>query len=193
MALHLLADDPMRWAGLSLWVPLTDLARWHDEDKAADGRYYRDVEACCGGPPGPDTAAEYRTRSPPLDKLPAAVAGVPIDLNAGVRDGHVGAVPIGHTLRAFNALAEANSVDGGAEMADVRFDETQITELENLGRGLDYQCVTDAYGKPRMMEGRARGVLLRREKGEVRVTVFAGGHEGDPAAALRWLETLERR
>ena len=65
MALHLLADDPMRWAGLSLWVPLTDLARWHDEDKAADGRYYRDVEACCGGPPGPDTAAgTARSASP---------------------------------------------------------------------------------------------------------------------------------
>ena len=113
MGLHLLIDDPTRWAALSLWVPITDLARWHGEDEAADdGRYWRDVEACCGGPPGPDTEEEYRYRSP-LGRLSSpSVAGVAIDLNAGVRDGHAGAVPIGHTLRAFDALAEANGVAG---------------------------------------------------------------------------------
>ena len=39
------------------------------------------------------------------------------------------------------------------------------------------------------MEGRMRGVLLRREAGPVRVTVFGGGHEGGKAAALRWLDS----
>lgn len=113
MGLHLLIDNPTRWAALSLWVPITDLARWHDEDEAADdGRYWRDVEACCGGPPGPGTEEEYCKRSPLWRLSSPSVAGVPVDLNAGVRDGHAGAVPIGHTLRAFDALAEANGVAG---------------------------------------------------------------------------------
>jgi len=35
--------------------------------------------------------------------------------------------------------------------------------------------------------GRAHRVLLRRNAGPVRLTVFDGGHEIDPAAALSWL------
>ena len=102
---------------------------------------------------------EYRIRSPLGRLSSAAVAGVPIDLNAGIRDGHVGSVPIGHTLRAFDALAQAN----GAEEGGVCFGEEAIAHLEALGRGLDYQCVTEEHGKPKPMEGRMRGVLVRRE------------------------------
>lgn len=172
MALVLAGHAPRRWAGVSAWVPITDLERWYGESKAAGNRYWSDLEAVCGGPPNPVTGAEYRARSP-LAKLSQA-GGVPIDLNAGIRDGHEGSVPVGHSLRAFDRLARANG------QPDARFGEELIATLES----------GETPGIPFFMEGRAHGVIVRREAGPARVTLFDGAHEGDPTAALSWFEGL---
>jgi dipeptidyl aminopeptidase/acylaminoacyl peptidase len=62
MALMLAAGTPAIWAGVSAWVPITDLAAWHGENPD----YAAHVEACCGGAPGSAASvdAEYRRRSP---------------------------------------------------------------------------------------------------------------------------------
>jgi dienelactone hydrolase len=62
MALMMAAQAPRRWKGVSAWVPITDLAVWHDENH----NYAGHVAACCGGEPGddPSTDREYRERSP---------------------------------------------------------------------------------------------------------------------------------
>lgn len=166
MALVLAARAPRRWAGVSAWVPISDLARWHAETLAAGQPYWRDLEAVCGGPPpGP----EYRARSPLGDLRP----GARLDLNAGIRDGHEGSVPIGHTLRAFDAVAPPAA----------RFGEEAIAALE---RG-------EVAEAPRVVPGRRHPVLVQRAAGSARVTIFDGGHEGDPAAALLWFEALLER
>ncbi len=172
MALLLAAHSPRRWAGVSSWVPITDLKRWHRESRAAGNDYWRDLEAVCGGPPNPATEVEYLARSP-MTRLSQA-AGVPIDLNAGIRDGHEGSVPVGHTLRAFDRLAKANA------QLDARFGPELIATLEG----------GQTPGLPFEMEGRAHGVLVRRRAGPARVTLFDGAHEGDPTAALVWFEGL---
>lgn len=182
MALVMAHRAPHLWAGISSWVPLSDLAAWYRECREAHPprRYYQDVERVCGGPPGrPETDAQYHKRSP-LFHLTAA-RGVPIDLNAGIHDGHTGSVPISHTLRAFNALAEAN---GHPEKVFSEADIRIMVREERVPPTLAAECETDP--------SRQKKVLLRRTAGSVRVTIFEGGHEIEVQAALDWLSRQVR-
>ncbi len=179
MALMMAARAPQLWAGVSAWVPISDLAAWHAQCRQAKRRYADMLERCCGGPPGPQTDLQYRSRSP-LFHL-AGARGVTIDLNTGIHDGHTGSVPVSHSLRAFNALAEANG-NGASAIADA--DIEFMCASEQIPPSLEKERVTDPE--------RSRKVLWRRVAGPVRVTVFDGGHEQEMPAALAWLSRQRR-
>jgi poly(3-hydroxybutyrate) depolymerase len=176
MALTMAQRAPRLWAGVSAWVPISDLAAWHAFCKQSGFDYAAMIEASCGGSPDkPEAKEQYRLRSP-IYRLDGA-KGVPIDLNAGIRDGHGGAaVPISHTLNAFNALARVNG------FADKVLPNEAIAEMTSTAR------VTASLADERVDEpGRRHRVLFRRSAGPVRVTLFDGGHEIDPEPALAWL------
>jgi dipeptidyl aminopeptidase/acylaminoacyl peptidase len=61
-ALLVAAHAPKLWRGVSVWVPITDLALWHGQNPD----YASHIEACCGGEPGSSEQVdrEYRERSP---------------------------------------------------------------------------------------------------------------------------------
>jgi hypothetical protein len=161
-------------------VPITDLAAWHPEAERLEAQHARDLEQVCGGPPGasPRVDAEYRRRSP-LFSLTRA-AGLPIDLNVGIHDGHRGSVPVSHTLRAFNALARANRVPL-VQLADA--DIAWMVDKAEVPPALRAPVEDTAYEKP---------VLLRRTAGPARLTVFDGGHEILRDAAFEWLSRQRR-
>ncbi|HEO71284.1 MAG TPA: hypothetical protein ENN80_08475 [Candidatus Hydrogenedentes bacterium] len=163
------------WAGVSAWVPVTDLAAWHAFCIQKGLKYARDIEACVPHPVG-STAwfEECRKRSPVfwLDRA----KGLAIDIQAGIHDGHEGSIPVDHTLRAFNILARAN----GYTEAVVAFEDIDFMRRE--GR-VPHHLSHERVDEP----GRAHAVLFRRQAGAVRVTLFDGGHEIDPAAAIAWL------
>lgn len=166
---------PQLWAGVSAWVPISDLAAWHRECRAAGREYARDLEGVCGGPPGTPTAdAEYHRRSPLF--FLAAARGLPVDLNAGIHDGHTGSVPVSHTLHAWNALAAANGCP------DQQFAAAAIDQICRERR-----VPAALAAAPESDPERRHPVLLRRMAGAARVTLFEGGHEGDVDAALAWL------
>ena len=98
-ALVMAGHHPEVWAGVSAWVPISDLALWHAQGKHVDA-----LEASCGGAPdeNADVDAEYAKRSP-ITYLKNA-KGVTMHINAGIRDS---IVPIDHALLAFNEVAEA--------------------------------------------------------------------------------------
>jgi len=175
MALVMAHRTPRVWAAVSSWVPITDLFAWHRQCKHAGRGYYKMIEACCGGPPAtPETDQQYRKRSP-IFRLDRA-RGLPIDLNAGIQDGHQGSVPIDHTLNAFNVLAKANG------QAPQVLSEAEIREMTREAR-IPAHLETERVDEP----GRAHRVLFRRSAGPVRVTIFDGGHSGDVPTALKWL------
>jgi dipeptidyl aminopeptidase/acylaminoacyl peptidase len=62
MALMTAAHSPRKWKGVSVWVPITDLAAWHEENTD----YAPHVAACCGGLPesNAEVDVQYRERSP---------------------------------------------------------------------------------------------------------------------------------
>ena len=170
MSLVMAARAPDLWAGVSAWVPISDLTAWHAESSARKNNYAKMIEQCCGGKPGPATEAQYRHRSP-LFHL-AAAKGVPLDINTGIHDGHTGSVPVSHSLYAFNVLATPDK-QVSAEAIDFMVREQKIPAA----------LATETQIDPE----RQKATLFRRASGNARVTVFEGGHDSEPLAALEWL------
>jgi pimeloyl-ACP methyl ester carboxylesterase len=175
-ALLLAGRTPETWAGVSAWAGISDLAAWHREQTAPGGppgSYAGAIEKCCGGPPGAskEVDEEYRRRSP-ITWLRRA-KGLALDINAGIRDGHDGSVPVSHSLLAYNALAdEADRVSED----DIR----HMTQKAEIPPTLRSAIDDPSYGRKKP--------LFRKTSGKARVTIFDGGHELVAVAALTWLE-----
>jgi hypothetical protein len=170
MSLVMAARAPDLWAGVSAWVPISDLTAWHAESSARKNNYAKMLEQCCGGKPGPATEAQYRHRSP-LFHL-AAAKGVPLDINTGIHDGHTGSVPVNHSLYAFNVLA---TPDKQVSVGDIDF---MVRE-----RKIPASLAAETQADPE----RQKAVLFRRASGNARVTVFEGGHDSESSAGVLWL------
>jgi pimeloyl-ACP methyl ester carboxylesterase len=178
-ALLLAGRAPKIWAGVSAWVGISDLKAWHAQCIKAKRRYAGEIEKSCGGPPGKSAAVdlEYKNRSP-LTWLPKAkLAGVPMDINAGINDGHRGSVPISQSLRAFNALADPTDRISDADIA-------YMVEKAAIPAHLQKKLSDPSYG--------TKIPLLRKTSGRARITIFKGGHEIISAAALTWLSQQKK-
>lgn len=171
MTMVMAAHAPDRWAAASAWCGISDLTAWHAESKAANRKYYKDIEGVVGGAPGdsPEVDQELRYRSPVLHI--ANAKDLPVDIATGIHDGHTGSVPIHHTIDAFNAIAEAAGAPKvtPGEIATLSKEQPLSTEEEQ----------DPSFG---------RHIFLRRHAGPSRVTIFEGGHEGIAEAAFVWLE-----
>ena len=173
MAMLMAGRDPQRWTAVSAWVGISDLPAWHA--RHAGTRYGAMLRASCGGAPGESTQIDeqYRLRSPKtwLDRA----VEVPLDLAAGVHDGHQGSVPIRHTLDAFNLVAAAQ----GRPVVT----EEEIVQLSRPDGRLEQPQASDREKDPSL----GRAIYLRRTSGQARVTIFEGGHERVARAAAEWL------
>lgn len=164
---------PERWTAASAWVGISDLAAWHT--RHANSRYGAMLRNSCGGPPGKskEVDEEYRVRSP-KSWLHRAVK-LPLDLAAGVHDGHKGSVPIRHTLEAFNLVAAAQGLPV--------ISQQEIDQLSRPNGRLEHPQPGDGEEDPTF----GRAIYLRRTAGKARVTIFEGGHERIAQAAAEWL------
>ena len=180
MALLMAGKAPEIWAGVSAWVPITDCAAWHRQCLEAGRRYYADLEKSCGGKPGEsdEIDEQYRMRSP-VTWLKAA-ANVPLDINAGIHDGHRGSVPISHSLEAFNILAKKEDQISGPHIR-------HFTSESTVPGALLHPVRHDAsYGEKRQP-------LWRAKSNRARITIFNGGHEMIPAAIFAWLSSKKKK
>jgi pimeloyl-ACP methyl ester carboxylesterase len=170
MALTMAAHAPTRWAAVTAWCPIADLAAWHAECSSAGLKYAGDIEKSCGGPPGasPDSDNQYLFRSP-IHHL-ARAAAVPLDINAGIHDGHSGSVPIHHAIDAFNVIASA--------LGETPVPKALIAQLSARNTAGITQQRDATYGRP---------IYCRAQAGASRLSIFEGVHEGIPAAASVWL------
>lgn len=171
---------PDLWTAVSSWCPISDLKAWHQESLTRKNRYGKYVEQICGGNPQTSerAALEARKRSP-LTWLPnAREQGLPVDINTGINDGHRGSVKISHSFNAFNRMADPED----------RFTDEEIkymVEKRDIPENLRFKGDDPAYtsGYP---------VLLRRQSGNVRITIFKGGHDILPATAFDWLSRQKK-
>jgi dipeptidyl aminopeptidase/acylaminoacyl peptidase len=174
LGLLLAGRAPSMWAGVSAWVPISDLNAWYEESSRLGTKYVSQIAASCGGRPTGETAAaaECHKRSA-LTYLEQA-HDVPIDISHGIRDGRNNndPVPISQSLRAFNLLAAPQD----------RFTEDEIgyfTQEAQVPPALRSETSDPSYGGLR--------ILLRRQSGNARITIFDGAHDKNTEAAFRWL------
>lgn len=180
MTLAMVASYPDRWTAASAWVPLTDLRAWYDFH--ARDPYGEMTRQCFGGDPAKDISvvAEMERRSP-LHQLGRA-KDVAVDIAAGRFDGHLGdPIPVWHTLAAFNVIADA--------VGQPQITAQEIAELSRHDPRLNDPQESDLVKDPSF----GREIFLRRQAGRSRVTIFEGGHEGLPNAAIAWFEAHSRR
>ena len=177
MTLLMAGRHPEIWAGCAAFCPITDVARWHADsllDHPGRGKgYAKMLEQACGGTPA-EKPEEYRHRSPLTWIENAKNAGVPIYIVTGIHDGWKGSVPVGHSFRAFNALADEKD----------RVSEEDIKTIEET------QAVPDAlaYKGPKdPFYDAKRRIHFRGTSANVRFTLFEGGHGGNYPAGLDFL------
>ena len=181
MALLMAGRHPEIFAGAAAFCPITDLARWYEESlekhPGRSARYARMMKDACGGSPA-ERKDEYANRSPLSHLAKSRVAGLPVYIATGVHDGHKGSVPVGHSIRAFNALAE--NVDRISE-ADIAVIETS----EAVPAKLAFDGTDPFYA-------RKNRVHLRATSANVRLTIFEGGHDSNYPAGLDFLSRQRR-
>lgn len=168
-ALLMAGRAPAVWAGVSAWCGISDLKKWHAQSPG----YGRGIAAAAGGDPQQDAAAaaECARRSPSTWLEHAR--GIPVDIAAGIHDGHTGSVPVSQSLEAFNLLARPADRLSAEEIASITKEQLIPDHLrpEN-GGGMLLQKVR---------------IHFQRQSGNARVTLFEGGHQGLDAVALPWL------
>lgn len=188
MALLMAGRHPEIWAGVSAWCGISDIEQWHAEHvtgRSLGGGFVRiepenarDIEQALGGAPETDPArhADAWSRSP-LRWLHAA-AGVPLDINAGINDGRGGSVSFLHSLRAFDAVVPP--ADRLGETASESFYAARLLPSGWPAAGPD-----PLYGDHQP--------LFRKTSGNTRITIFEGGHQILPRAALEWLSRQRKK
>lgn len=181
MALVMAGEAPARWAAVSAWCSITDLAAFHAECQAMNAKAYRHVEKVAGGAPGSSAEVDRQLhyRSPAFHMSKAA--GIPVDIAHGIHDGQPKGIGVQHSVWAFNALAEALD---GTTVSDA---ELELILSRNLN---DLTGLTDPTDRSDASYDRA--IYFRRCAEASRITVFDGGHEDLPHAACAWLDRHAR-
>ena len=177
MTLLMLGRHPEIFAAGAAFCPITDLARWHADSLLVHpgrGKHYaKMLEGACGGTPA-EKPEEYAHRSPLTWLDRARKAGVGAYIVTGIHDGWKGSVPVGHSFRAFNALANPEDRVSEADIAT-------IEETQQVPASLAYNGSNDPFYSERMH------IHFRRTSANVRLTLMEGGHGGNFAAGLDFL------
>jgi pimeloyl-ACP methyl ester carboxylesterase len=175
MALIMAGRHPEIWAGVSAWVPISDINKWWNEcNNTRYDKYARHIEKVLSKEPAYNQLAitQAKRRSPItyLDKA----REVNIDISAGINDGRKGgSVPFSHSLNAFNAIVE-NDHEIPEELIE------EFYSKKSLPQALPTPKVDPLY--------KDKKLIFRKITEHTRVNIFQGGHEIIPHAALNWLK-----
>ncbi|OGV34198.1 MAG: hypothetical protein A2020_04235 [Lentisphaerae bacterium GWF2_45_14] len=169
---------PQIWAACSAWCPISDLKKWHDECRKAKRGYYEHIEKSAGGNPQKDQKAADECVKRSANTYLANAKDIPVDISTGIHDGHSGSVPVSHALEAFNVLA--NPADRISD-EDIKY----FVEKEAVPPHL-------AMKEKEIIPTTGKVIHFRRVSGNVRVTIFEGGHDILPNPGLNWLEQQKK-
>ncbi len=177
-ALQVVAKMPDIWAGVSAWVPITDLNAWYYDNRKSGRHYADDIISATGGIPGSGVSIDqqYYERSP-IHFL-ADSLHVPVDIAAGIYDGHQGSVPIRHSLLAFNKLAQP---EDQLTTSEISF----FVDSAKVPLHLHTVIYDPTYPNNKTP-------LFRRVSENVRITIFDGAHDTLYETGLTWLKHQEK-
>ena len=178
MSLLMAGRHPELWAGVMAACPISDLTAWFNDSIRLNRGYWKKIYDSCGGTPW-ERKEEYARRSPVTWLARAKEAGVPVQIQTGIHDGHYpGSVPVGHAIRAFNVLADAADAIADEDIAFIEKNEKVPEPMVFTGR--------DPFFGEKMR------IHLRRTSANARFTLFEGGHQGNFDAGIDWLARQRR-
>lgn len=169
MALLMAGRHPEIWAGVSAWCPISDIKKWCEfhKGKGYGAHIIRNLK---GDPRSDANAAKEAARRSPVTWL-ARAKNVAVDIGTGIHDGHKGSVPISEAFNAYNCLAAP--ADKVAEK-DIDF----MVKNEKAPAGTP-EFKDPGYGR--------RKIHYRKVSGNVRITIFEGGHNILSSYGFAWL------
>ena len=146
----------------SAWVPISDLVAWYAESKIKGNKYAQNILDCTDSKNGLNIE-EARSRSPifwntPVEKL----KNTELSIYTGIYDGIQGSVPITHAINFYNKVLNEQSV---SENANKVSDSEKLNLLEFRKPLGEFGTIAD------------RKVFLKKESGNVSLTIFEGNHE----------------
>jgi Prolyl oligopeptidase family len=149
----------------SSWVPLTDLVSWYQETRIRNLYYADNILVCTHSVNGKLNKEVAIQKSPiywntPAEKLNYAK----LEIFDGVYDGleNNGPIPITHSINFYNKLLTDLKVTDSSKY---------ISDAEKL-KLLEFRKPLGNYGKIA-----DRDICLMKEYGNIRITIFTGGHE----------------
>ena len=167
MSLLMAGRHPEIWAGVSAWCPISDLKKWctFHKGKGYGAHIIRNLN---GDPRTNEAAAKEAAKRSPVTWL-ARAKNVAVDISTGIHDGHKGSVPISEAFNAYNCIAKDK-----VPQKDIDF----MVKNEKVPAGTP-EFKDPGYGR--------RKVHYRKVSGNVRVTIFEGGHNILSAYGFDWL------
>ena len=176
-ALLAASKRPDIWAGVAAWVPVYNLVDWYAFTTQYPERYYLGNVACaCGGIPVPGSvAAEECTRRSPSSYLSQA-KGVPVFLAHALTDV---LVPVSHSVRAFNVLAQPQDTISEAQIRHMIFQKELPPDMES-----------DA--KSPYFSGKDPKVLFTRNSENLHFVIYDGVHDMAYNPSLLWLSEQQK-
>jgi esterase/lipase len=146
----------------SAWVPISDLPAWYAQSKIMGTKYAENILDCTSSKDSLNLEIAKR-KSPIYWKTPVEKLNTTeLQIFAGVYDGIQGSVPITHSINFYNKVLKDKLINDSTLFVS---DSEKLYLLEfrkalgNLGRIAD------------------RKVFLKKQSGNVGLTIFEGNHE----------------
>lgn len=146
----------------SAWASITDLIAWHNESKLRKNNYATNILDCTGSENVLNTA-NAKLKSPlywnsPTEKLESSK----LHIYAGIFDGIQGSVPITHSINFYNKLLTDMSVSDTLKYVSTSEKLELLEKREPLG---EFGKIAD------------RKICLKKESGNLSLSIFEGDHE----------------
>ncbi len=163
----------------SAWVPISDLVDWYWACDSRGLKYAGDILRSTGSEDSILDTEEARRRSPYFLDTPVSRSKKSIlNIYCGIHDGYNGSVPITQSINFYNKLVR-----------DMKGNKAALVPQEDALYMLSQRTFNPAEEAPHILpEGRR--IHYRKQFQSINLTIFEGGHELLPGAAM---EELIRR
>ena len=146
----------------SAWASISDLPAWYQESRILGNKYADNILSCTDSK-GELNVENAKQKSPLYMKSPVKkLENTELHIFAGVYDGIQGSVPITHSINFYNKILTDLSVQDKSKYVS----DSEKLELLEFRRPLAELGIIAG-----------RKVCLKKEHGNLRLTIFEGNHE----------------
>jgi predicted peptidase len=146
----------------SAWVPISDLTAWYAQSKIMGTKYAENILDCTSSKDSLNLEIAIK-KSPIYWKTPVEKLNTTeLQIFAGVYDGIQGSVPITHSINFYNKILKDKLVNDSALFVS---DSEKLNLLEFRKALGDLGSIAD------------RKVFLKKQSGNIGLTIFEGNHE----------------